>query len=127
MQYYVLTKNNILIGIVLENPYSWNLSDISIHEFEGNIPDLNSFVWDSNIDNLVQSSDIYTKVGFLNLFTLEERINIRASGDPIINDFLNMLDVAEYISTKDPNTIAALQYLVLKNILTSERIYTILN
>lgn len=51
-----------------------------------------------------------TKLAFLRRFTAEERIAIRNTSDPIINDFMELLNHAEEIIIDDPDIVAAVNY-----------------
>lgn len=62
-----------------------------------------------------------TKLQFLRRFTAEERIAIRASSDPIIVDFMALLDLAEEVRVDDPDTTAAVAYLTAMGLLAAGR------
>lgn len=64
-----------------------------------------------------------TRYEFLTLFTIEERSAIRTASktDPVIEDILALLSIAEDIDTTNSNTLGSLDYLVSKNLLTAER------
>lgn len=67
-----------------------------------------------------------TKLQFLNRFTLEERISIRTSNDPIIVDFMELLNLAQDVDLLSPIVQNGLGYLVQKNLLHPDRIQEIL-
>lgn len=67
-----------------------------------------------------------TKLTFLRRFTAEERIAIRASTDPIIVDFLQLLDMASEVRVDDPDTVAALNYFEAQELLAAGRAAEIL-
>lgn len=52
-----------------------------------------------------------TKLQFLRRFTASERVAIRASSNPIIIDFMSLLDLALDVRLDDPDTIAGVNYL----------------
>lgn len=62
-----------------------------------------------------------TKLQFLRRFTAEERIAIRASTDPVIVDFMALLDLAEDVRVDDPDTTAAVAYLTALGLLATDR------
>ena len=64
-----------------------------------------------------------TRYEFLTLFTLEERTAIRgaAKTDPVIEDMLQLLGIANDIDIADPNTSGGLDYLAGKGLITAER------
>ena len=126
MTYYVLTMEGQLVGVTRVNPYSLILPGISIHEFDGIIPDLNSSVWDANSETLVEDTTVLTKLNFLNRFTMSERVTIRASSDPVVKDIMNLLEVADYVDVTDPNTVQGVGYLSAVGLIQSSRIAEIL-
>jgi len=64
-----------------------------------------------------------THLQFMTRFTMEERVAIRAAAktDPVIDDFLELLEISDYIYPAHEMTLAGLQYMVSQNLLTSER------
>lgn len=122
--YYAISKNGMLIGLMLINPYNENFNNVSFHEFDGAIPDLNTHTWDSETEQFVLSSfsdNVLTKLQFLNKFTVQERIEISNSTDPIVMDIMRMFNIAEYINLSDSKTIQAVQYLISVDLLTLQR------
>lgn len=67
-----------------------------------------------------------TKLQFLRLFTTGERIAIRASSDPVIVDFLQLLDLAQDVRLDDPDTIQGLHYLEAEGLIAPGRAAEIL-
>lgn len=53
--------------------------------------------------------------------TLAERIAIRAAGDPIIDDYLDLLRVATLVNLDNSDTINGVAYMVSQGLLTPER------
>lgn len=64
-----------------------------------------------------------THLQFMTRFTLEERLAIRAAAkiDPVIDDFLELLKISDYIYPMHKMTQAGLQYMVSQGLLTAER------
>ncbi len=126
--YYVLTKDNIMLGVMLANPYDLQLVGISIHEFDEPIPDLNIYTWDSVAVELKKTYNTrtLTRLEFSNRLTPQERVAIAASTDPIVSDIMRMLNVAEYVNLDDPNTIQGINYFASINLITQSRIQEIL-
>lgn len=124
--YYVISKNGLLVGVTTENAYSFNLPDVNIHEFDGLIPDLNSMVWNSDSESFVGSGEILTQLAFLNRFTMQERLAIRASTNPIVSDIMKLLEVANFISVKDSSAIQSVYYLASIGLIDQTRISEIL-
>lgn len=54
---------------------------------------------------------LLTQLQFLRRFTVQERITIRASTDPVIQDFLHLVNLAQDINLADPDTIMGVGYL----------------
>jgi hypothetical protein len=127
MPYYVITRDDKLVGVTTENAYTFNLPDVSIHEFSDSVPDLNTYEWSPAAEAFVLAATHVTKLGFLNRFTMEERINIRASQNPIVIDIMNLLEVAENVSLTDPTTINSIGYLAYVGLLAPNRVAEILN
>jgi hypothetical protein len=52
-----------------------------------------------------------TRVEFMLRFTAQERIAIRASADPLVADFMELMRMSESIELEHPATVMGLQYL----------------
>lgn len=59
-----------------------------------------------------------TRLEFLRRFTPQQRISIRASNDPVIQDGMGLLDLAQEVRTDDPDTVFFIGYLVQQNLIT---------
>lgn len=85
---------------------------------------------DHELDGLVASLLVpdVTKLAFLNRFTAEERIGIRAAAaqSPAIADYLAMLDAAQDVSLIDPRTITGAQALEAAGLISAGRAAQIL-
>lgn len=70
-----------------------------------------------------------TKLEYLRLFTQEERITIRtvAKTNAVLEDYLDMLDIAEEINLDDPDTIAAVMMLEGAGLLAEGRASEVLS
>jgi hypothetical protein len=127
MTYYVITRDDQIVAVTFEEPYSWNLPNVSISKFENvPYPDLNTRTWDSNTDTFVKTANIYTKLEFLNRFTSQERIAIRSSADPIVEDFMELLNAASEVDKTYADTVAGMNYLVSAGLITQQRLEEIL-
>ena len=82
----------------------------------------------SALETKNSGENIYTKLAFLQKFTTEELIAIETEmiNDPILRVLQNQQKVAEYIDITDAYTIAGINYLVTKELLTQERATEIL-
>lgn len=58
-----------------------------------------------------------TKLQFLRRFTTQERIAIRGSTNPVIVDFMQLLDLALDVRLDDPDTVDGLHYLESLNLI----------
>jgi len=72
---------------------------------------------------------IWTPLHFKEKFTLEERKALRrfAKQDELAEDWLDLLNASTEVKPTDPRTIGGLQYMVLKGILTQQRMDAILS
>jgi len=85
--------------------------------------------YDIDPTSVPQMSEIvWTKLEFLTRFTVPERIAIRtaAKTDAVVEDFMALLNIAEFVSSLDPNLKPALDYLQLLGILVPGRVDKIL-
>lgn len=130
--YYVITKNeNTLVGITYDNPYVMGLNDVSIHEMDGAIPDLNIHKWDFELGDFVRIEGVngftvYSKLQFLSKFTINERIVISASSDPIVQDIMKMFNLANYIDIARTDTQQSVGYLAQVGLIQPTRVMEIL-
>lgn len=70
---------------------------------------------------------ILTQLAFLRRFTPEERIAIRASTDPVVQDFLHLLGLAQDIRLDDADTVAGVGYLESLGLLAAGRAAVVLD
>lgn len=123
MAYYALhLEDGRLVGVTNEEPVA--LGGVSIKEIQS--PQLESSVWDTELLDFVRTSSVYSKLEFMNRFTAEERVAARLSTDPVVQDILNLLTLAEYVNVSDQNTVSGVNYMVTAGIITSERASEIL-
>lgn len=124
MSYFILHFEGKLVGVT---PFEWvSLPGVSVEEVQGDIPDLNFVLWDEESLSLVSTKTYITKLEFLSKFTTQERINIRNSGDPIVNDVIDMLREAEGISLIDSRIVQAIGYFAAIGLIDAERVQEIL-
>jgi len=127
MTYFVsyLQVSGELIGVsnitppILDNVYVAQYNEL---------PNLISMMWDISTLSFITNplSGVLTKLEFLTRFTTLERISIRNSLDPIVVDFMALLNMAESISLRDMNTKNGINYLVHIGLLGKHRISEIL-
>ncbi len=124
MAYYALyLEDGTLVGVTNSEPVA--LLGISIKEMT-EAPNLSNSTWNQETLEFTRSSTIYTKLEFKNKFTIQERLAARSSTDPIVQDILEMTNIAEYVDITDSTTIQGIYYLVAVGILTNERATEIL-
>lgn len=69
---------------------------------------------------------VLSPLAFLRRFTADERVAIRGSVDPYVQDFYHLLDKATEVRLDDPDTVAGMGYLVSIGLLTQPRADAIL-
>lgn len=99
-------------------PAGWEAKEFSERP-AGNL-DWNPVTLDWDVPRPVQAASM-SAVEFMQLFTVQERIAIRSAGDPVIDDFLDMVRVAGTISMAHPMVVQGLGYLVQQAIITQAR------
>lgn len=97
-QYKLFNSNNEHINsIVLDDDSTWELPPGHTLELISELPKITPIVPLSQLE-------------FLRKFTAEERISVRSSIDPMVIDFLHLLNLAQNIRLDDPDTIAGINY-----------------
>lgn len=77
-------------------------------------------------ENYETTTTVMSKLSFIQKFTQAERITIRASTDPVIIDFMELLSMAQEIDLEYPDTIAGLNYMETIGLLGAGRAAEIL-
>lgn len=74
-------------------------------------------------------SPALSRLQFMRRFTQAERIAIRAAraSDPVIDDFMGLLEMTDEVRLDDPDTIAGIQFMVSQSLLDPARADEILN
>lgn len=125
MTYYILyTADTNLVGVTIESPPA--LPGVSIKQVDEPVPDLNKSQWNSSLLSFDHLTTILTRLEFLTRFTVAERIAIRASTDPIVVDFMELLNMASNVDVGDQKTIDGVNYLASQNLIASSRVAEIL-
>lgn len=118
MKTYAYVQHDASVYTLIQGPDGFSPSDC----YRGSLP---SGEWVSAPDDILPGDSyidgewVYaprpavplTQLQFLRRFTAQERIAIRSSTDPVIIDFLHLLDLAQEVLTDDPDTVAAIGYL----------------
>lgn len=83
------------------------------------------------VEGVIQgvSHRILTKLEYLRRFTTEERVTIReaSKANPVLEDYLAMMELAEEIDTGDADTIAAVNMLERVGLIGAGRANEVLN
>lgn len=131
MTYYAVynpSLDNALVGVA--ESFSQVPEGLTLASFEGSVPDLTQCYWHPGSLAFLKypQKETLTKLEFLRRFTQTERIAIRefAKTDVLIDDFMQLLDIAEFIDPSDQDTNNALQYLAYKSIINPNRINEVL-
>jgi hypothetical protein len=125
MTYYILyTQELELVGLTINLPIA--LPGVSIKQVDEPVPDLNKSAWSPNTLSFVHTTAQLTRLEFLTRFTASERIAIRASADPVVVDFMELLNMATAVDVGDQNTIDGVNYLASQNLIASSRVAEIL-
>jgi hypothetical protein len=127
MKFYVLTRDGNPFSITFESPFPVTDPTISAHTFDEAFPDLNVMQWNSDTERYELTGSQLTKLNFLNRFTLQERIAIRGSTDPVVEDVMELMNAATYINVTDQTTIDSVNYLASVGLITATRAQEILS
>lgn len=125
--YYVLTKEDgSFVGVSNEDATQLSLIGISLFQFQGEVPDLNRYIWNQHTLMLENTVSNISKLTFMSRFTSAERIAIQTSTDPILADAISLLQLAEFIDVTDQRVMQTVGYLSMTGILSDSRVAEIL-
>jgi hypothetical protein len=90
---------------------------------------LDALITTHDPDAAPASAKSWTPLQFMELFTPEERATLRqfARNDAMAEDWLDLLKASMAVRVNDPRTIAGLNYMVLKGILSQGRVDEVLS
>lgn len=115
---------------ISEQPIEASGAPLLVRAIDRPMPDLTKHEWVPNLLDFQQTPGLrtITKLQYLRRFTNGERIGIRAAAkaEPILEDYLALLELAEEINLDDPDTVAALQMLEAGGLIASGRAAEIL-
>lgn len=97
-------------------PKNFDISWLQTHEVVNGI-----------LQQIEQTSTPLTQLAFLRRFTASERIAIRSSTDPIIVDFLHLVNLAQEILVTDEDTMMGVNYLAQQGLIAPKRVVEILS
>ncbi len=123
---YLLIKNNIVVNAIeADSEFISNLSGydhkILTDNYGIGFSYINGVFSEPELQPVGSNGISLTQLEFLRRFSAEERIAIRSSDNPIIVDFLHLLNLAQEIKTDDPDTIAGVNYLETLNLIAEGR------
>jgi len=116
------------VGDVIADPLPDGLASIEIAE-----PDFSTHEWDaasrSFMPKAVNTVRVWSRYEFLTRIPTQKRISIRtaAKSDPVVEDFVALLDAVSEVRSDDPGTAAGLDYLVYAGLLDAAEKEAILN
>ena len=84
--------------------------------------------WTPEAQPPATANQTLTKLEYLRRFTVEERVAIRAAAEQnaVLADYLQLMELAQYINTGDPDTIDAVQMLEQSGLIAAGRAAEIL-
>ena len=128
---YVLC--NVVTGALLsisEQPISTEGHPLQVKTFDMPMPDLTKVEWDCGGLNFKSKTQgrIITKLAYLRRFTSQERVTIRAAAktEPVLEDYMALLELSEEVNLDDPDTIAAVNMLEIAGLIAAGRAAEIL-
>lgn len=85
--------------------------------------------WTPEVQPPATANQTLTKLEYLRRFTPAERVAIRAAAaaNPVLEDYLKLMELAQEINTGDPDTIAAVTMLEQAGLIAAGRAQEILN
>ncbi len=123
MYHALYLTDGTLVGVTNSDPVA--LPSVSVIQLDSP-PLLDKCIWNSETLSFDINSTTCSKLDFMTRFTISERLAAKASSDPVVADFLELLTLAEFIDTSDPNTIAGVNYLAYAGIISQSRIPDVL-
>lgn len=110
-------------GTVIDEPLPYGLASKQY-------PDRPTGVWDAAQLDFVAVDPpppVLTRLQMLRRFTRDERVAIRSSTDPVVQDFLSLLEAASEVDLGDTDTIAGVQYLEQQGLIAAGRAAEVLS
>lgn len=117
---YVLEKDGYAVNVILAD------SDAMAQHAADLVGATARLLGDGEVPNFVPEpfqprETILTQLAFLRRFTAQERIAIRSSSDPVIIDFLHLVNLAQDVNLDDPDTADGLAYLEAQQLIAQGR------
>ena len=115
---------------ISDEPVEVSGAPLMVRPMDRGRPDFSKEEWVPNLLNFVPLPEarVLTRRAYLGLFTQEERVAIRvaAKNFPALEDYLELLSIAEYIDLDDPDVEAGLTTLEAAGLLSPGRAAEIL-
>ena len=115
---------------VSEQELSASGHPLQVRTIDRTMPDMTKVTWEKSILNFVDKPvRSLSKLEYLRRFTAQERIAIRtvAKTDPVLEDFMVLMDLATEINLDDPDTVSGLHMLEAAGLLDQGRAAEILS
>lgn len=124
---------NVETGEILnisEEPTIVSGAPLTVRVMDCGRPDFSKEEWVPNLLNFVPLPEarVLTRRAYLGLFSQEERVAIRvaAKNFPALEDYLELLSIAEYVDLDDPDVAAGLAALEAAGLISPGRAAEIL-
>ena len=121
--------NNFLLGLSEDEPSSVP-EGAMVKAKAGPMPDLSKMAYNPAMLDFYPRNDvrIVSKLAYLRRFASEERVAIRAAAkvNPVLEDYMALLELSEEISLDDPDTVTAVQMLESAGLIATGRAAEIL-
>jgi len=115
---------------VSEQELSASGHPLQVRTIDRTMPDMTKVTWEKNLLNFVDKPvRSLSKLDYLRRFTTQERITIRtvAKTNPVLEDFMVLMDLATEINLDDPDTVAGLHMLEAAGLLDQGRAAEVLS
>lgn len=117
-------ETNELLGVTQEMPEGKSFATLGRE-----MPDFAKEAWNPATLSFFTKPDVgLSKLEYLRRFTPEERVKIRgaAANDPVLADYLALLELAQDIRLTDPGTVSAVSRLEQSGLIAAGRAAEIL-
>ncbi len=123
MAEYIVTRKSDGVEVL-------RYSAVHAQEVNGfDLVDYDHAEWTPDAPIVAPVNHTLTKLEYLRRFTVEERVAIRAAAaqNPVLADYLQLMELAQEINTGDADTVAAVTMLEQAGLIAAGRAQEILN
>ncbi len=105
-----------------DSPIAWSGMEFDTHNHIAESPE-------ESVTDVIPTSYTWTKIEYLRRFTQEERIAIRtaAKTSAVLEDYMQLLELASEVKSDDPDIVAALTMLESVGLIGAGRAQEIIN